>query len=351
MDLAGEFHPYLFPWGISRMAPENWNGRGRASQNISAPKILKISFIVPWEEAGEGFAPGILSSSRSFPIQKRSLGKSWYSHNSNSNLGIKPQIFLCIYFFNFHKWELIRAGCHYLPKEHLPQIPSTTWKYSHKPALAIPEEKSRNPLLQGILAAPFPSKPFPSFDSESGRVENAFQEFQHILEVLERRNCRNNWIFHKFQFGFVWEDNPRILDIWMDLFKPRVKNHFSAGAWHLSHNPRFLGNNPTREWLTASNYKFWTCLEVEKFDGNSSCFCGNGAGTKHCCAPGSAFPAKFWGLENKEFRPGINSCWEWELGGKMRPKNGIWVRSERLQHHGERQNRNRPLPGGNLNRK
>lgn len=112
---------------------------------------------------------------------------------------------------------MIRAGCRYLPKEYLPEISSTTWKYSHKSALASPEEKGRNPLLQGILAAPFPSKPFPSFDSESGRVENAFQEFQHVLEVLERRNSSNNWIFHKFQFGFVWEDNPRILGICQDL--------------------------------------------------------------------------------------------------------------------------------------
>lgn len=52
-----------------------------------------------------------------------------------------------------------------------------------------------------------------------------------------------------------------------------------------------------------------------------------------------------------EFRPGINSCWEWELGGKIKPKKGIWVCSEPLQHHGERQIRNRPLRGGKLEQK
>lgn len=69
----------------------------------------------------------------------------------------------------------------------------------------------------GNSGSPFPFQTISSFDSESGRVENAFQEFQHVLEVLERRHSSNNWIFHKFQFGFVWEDNPRISGICQDL--------------------------------------------------------------------------------------------------------------------------------------
>lgn len=161
MVLVREFHLYLIPRGISRMAPQEW---GKQSFIRAPKKIPNLLFFCALGRSRRGFCSWNSFFQQIFP---KGIPEEfdWYSHNSHpksfGSLWINPQLKKIILAFlisiNWIKrdfdesWALLssRGG-------NLSEVPSATGKHSQKISTCSSWGEK-----QGILGAPFPSRPFP----------------------------------------------------------------------------------------------------------------------------------------------------------------------------------------------